>query len=324
MHIAGALVTMLSRLVVCVLLASGVSSITLAARAGAQTTAPGFGPALAERDLGRDARLLATNALMGAATASLLQWTRGQPVWPAVRRGALGGAIAYAGKRLVVERWPGAGLAGREVAAAGHSIVRNAAAGRGAWQQLIFPLGPLRVYVRPDSQTRLRARIDAPGMLYALLLGANGIPLDGRASWSSGAVVFRVPDKALTDLSGRCIAGLAFAGIVVLNDVSGRATDARSPIVAHERVHVLQSDQIFASLSEPTKQWLASHARWFRGVKRYADFNVVGLTALVPQAIWGDSTPWEREARSLTRQTFGDARGPADAESYWGCSAPEG
>jgi len=306
------------------LLAGAIAPCASSAQPGTENAQPfvrEYGVFVADQDLRRDARLLATNAALGAATAGLVRWMSGKPVLPGLAGGAAGGALAYAGKRIVVERWEGAGLVGRQVASVGHSIVRNAAEERALLARLILPLGPLRLYLRPDSATRLRARIDAPTAIYAVLLAANGNPLDARASLSSGALVFRVPDDPLSDLRGRCIPGLAFGGAIVLSDLTGLATDDRNPTFAHERVHVVQYDQLYATVGDPAEEWIGRRVGWFGRVKRWADFNATGLVAMVPQAVFNEWTPWEAEALAVTRQAFGNAPLPDAQTSHLGCSA---
>ena len=56
---------------------------------------------------------LSGNAALGGLTAALIQKLRGVSFWEAFVDGALGGAVAYAGKRIAVERFYGAGLVGR-------------------------------------------------------------------------------------------------------------------------------------------------------------------------------------------------------------------
>src|SRR5688500_18069440 len=109
-------------------------------------------------DPGAEIQLLAINAALGAVTAGFSQSVRGKPVLPAMRTGALGGALAHIGKRVAVERWSGAGLLGREIGAVGHSMIRNASDGRGAADQLILPLGPGRFHIQRGPPSRRPGR----------------------------------------------------------------------------------------------------------------------------------------------------------------------
>jgi hypothetical protein len=300
------------------------SLTSLAPEAGAQRRPdPPYGVFEAERSVGRDVRLMAANAAIGGATVGVRQWMRGRPVWPAVRGGLAGGALAYAGKRMAVERWRGAGFAGREVAAVGHSIVRNASEERPLLSRLMLPIGPLNLYVRPDSRTWLRARIDAPSVVAALLLGVTGNQLDGRASLSAGALVFRMRTVPMRDVAGDCVPGATFGSVIALSDVDGLATDSRNPIWAHERVHVLQYDQLFTTMGDPVEQWIARRSEGFGRFKRWADFNLSGVVALAPTVMFEDYTPWEQEARTVTQQTLGDAPVPGLAVLSRMCAGSE-
>jgi hypothetical protein len=289
-------------------------ALLLALTAPAVAAQPPYGHLNPDGDTGAEVRLLAINVAIGALTAGLYQWARGGRVLPAARTGAIGGAFAYAGKRVAVERWPAAGLVGREIGAVGHSLIRNGSDGRSAFDQLILPVGPVRFYVQPDSVSPIRLRVDLLTTVYAAMLAAAGRPLDINASFSSGALVFKVTDDPVIVGVGRCRSGLTLGGIVLLTDVSGLATDDRNPTWAHERVHIGQFDQLFTTLSDPAEEWLARNVRGGAKVKSYIDFNLVALALVIPMvAIRYENQPWEREAYRITRQTFGDA---ASAEDF--------
>ena len=103
--------------------------------------------------LASDVAFLGVNVALGGLSAALFQQLRGGSSWDAFLNGALGGAVAYAGRRLAVERFDGASLAGRQVAAVGTSIVRNASNGCGALDQLVLPFGFARLYLRRHDTT---------------------------------------------------------------------------------------------------------------------------------------------------------------------------
>src|SRR5688500_10942351 len=86
------------------------------------------------------------NALLSGVTAGVIQELRGGSFSDGFARGALGGVVIYAGKRVAMDRFAGAGLLGREVAAVGTSMVRNAADGVGLLDRVVLPVGPVRVY----------------------------------------------------------------------------------------------------------------------------------------------------------------------------------
>ena len=73
-----------------------------------------------------DVTFLGLNALTSGLSAGLLQVVRGESFTDGFARGALGGSVHYAGMRISAQRFDGAGLLGRQVSAAGISMVRNA------------------------------------------------------------------------------------------------------------------------------------------------------------------------------------------------------
>jgi hypothetical protein len=245
---------------------------------------------------GSDGIALAGNALIGGATAALRARLGGRPLLRAFATGAAGGAVTYAGKRIAIERWGGAGLVGREVAAVGSSVSANAGEGRGPLDRLVLPAGPVRVYLSTRGPGPvLRARVDLAAVSVAAYAAtARGSRFDAAASLSSGALVFRVPG-ALGDLPYEARHA---AGVVQLRD--GADPERVERAAAHERVHVLQYDQSFVLWAAPAEAAVMRRARWSRGLHRWVDIGVnapalAGLGAVVPYR----ARPWEAEAEYL-------------------------
>jgi len=65
---------------------------------------------------------LGVNALLGGLATVVQQAVRWELHWEDVLAGAAGGGVGYAGKVLAAERFFGAGLLGRQVAAMGASM----------------------------------------------------------------------------------------------------------------------------------------------------------------------------------------------------------
>jgi len=260
-------------------------------------------PARAQCDGCNEARggegvMLAGNALIGGATAAVRARMRGRPVLRAFAAGAAGGALTFAGKRIVVERFAGAGFVGREVAAIGTSVSANAMEGRQVMERLVLPVGPVRVYLAARGPgPALSARIDAAAVAAAAWAAATpGARFDAHESLSAGALVFRV-EKGL---DGGSYDGRHAAGVVLVRDAEDPARVARS--AAHERVHVLQYDQSFLLWSAPAEAKLMEGAGWSRSLHRWVDLGLnapalAGLGAVVPYRV----QPWEGEARYLAR-----------------------
>ena len=237
------------------------------------------------------------NGLIGGMTAGLVQKARGGSFQDGFTRGLLGGAVTYGGKRLAAQRFFGAGLAGREVAAVGSSMVRDAAAARPLLQRVMLPVGPLHLYVDRSRGVRMYAKVDAytlGWMTYAAL--KPELSWDAEASLSSGVPVFRVHDRLIVSGSdGAEAAGLTVAGTILLSDIRSLDTQAT---FAHERVHVLQNDQIFLLWTEPVERWVLGKLPGGRTLSRYVDLNASPAVTELLGDVFPDyhRKPWEMEA----------------------------
>lgn len=246
------------------------------------------------------ALVLAANTLIGGASSGIASAVRGESFWHGFRAGAVGGAVVFAGKRLAVEHFDGAGFAGRQLASVGSSITHNASVGNDLFGELMFPLGPTRLHLRTRARPVVHLRLDlysSAVLMHALL--DRRAELDVRRSLSSGAFVFwDSRDRADERWLAR-----ERAGLVRLNrDEWWRHADRHLEIEAHERVHVLQYDQshllVGAALQRLAVDLLPALDRGTRWID-------LGLEALVWAAansvIPYDQRPWEREAAALTR-----------------------
>ena len=241
--------------------------------------------------------VLALNAALGGVTAGLWQELSGGSFRDGFTGGALGGTVAYAGKRLAAESFPGAGLLGRQVGATGTSMVRNASDGRGLLDSLRLAVGPLRVYVDPGDPGHPRLEADLHELYWtAHGLAAGQYSLDGWESLSSGTAVFR-SDRALHDVDRRPIRGATLGGAVFLGPLDGEA--ARRTL-AHERGHVLQLDFLYGAWFRPLEDRLARTLPR-RGLVDRVDYDVLfmslqwGSTAVGWRDLLHAPLEWEGE-----------------------------
>jgi hypothetical protein len=229
------------------------------------------------------------NVLIGGLTGGVAQRWNGGSFWRGFSRGAAGGGLVFAGKQVTAARFTGAGVAGRQLAAVGSSVVNNAAAGRPALSRLVLPVGPVRVYAEPAAG-RAHAKLDLAGAA-AVAWGATrpGARLDLSSTLSSGAPVFRVSREW-----GHRAAHLA--GVVLVSESERQFSKA----LAHERVHVAQYDFASVVVGEPAESWIASEVPPLQRLYRYVDFGsavvlLSGLNRVVPD----QDKPWENEAHLL-------------------------
>jgi len=234
-----------------------LSTVAVSSRAQADLTPPG--QPRTPRWVGHFT-VFAANGLVGGLTAGIVQELRGGSFQDGFSRGFLGGALIYLGKRVTVGKWAGAGFAGREVAAIGTSVVRNASAAEPSLARIDLPLGPLpaRLGITVDDSRDLRLRLDivsAAWLLYGLL--EPRFELDVGEALSSGVPVFRAVGGSVLE-RGQPALGVAVARNIFLSDPTasggpvGTTPDpALRQTLHHERVHVLQQDFFLAAWSEP-------------------------------------------------------------------------
>jgi hypothetical protein len=250
--------------------------------------------------------VLSGNALLGGVSAGVLHRLRGGSFRDAFLRGLGGGAVIYGGKRIAVERFGGAGLVGRQVAAAGASMVRNAGEGRGALEELALPVGPARIYLQAESpRIRVRADLRTLGwMLYAI--HEPELRFDAAMSVSSGALVFLADDRLIVvgDTLHDHAHGITVPGVIALVNVPAFGRDVARRAFEHERVHVLQMDQIFMTMTGPAEERALRAIPGIRRIAPYVDVNLSGsLLNLIGSLFFEDylSRPWETEALYFSR-----------------------
>ena len=248
--------------------------------------------------------VLGANALLGALSAGIWQEIRGGSFRDGFTRGAFGGVIGYAGKRIVAYHFPGAGLLGREVSAVGHSIIRNAAEGRGTFSRVALPLlfFPARVQLG-DWGRDARVRVDALSLWYfAYGLIEPKLELDWGRSLSWGAAVFAT-DSLDFVTAGHVVPAQATLGTIFINRRLYAASAIES-VAAHERVHVAQADVIPLAWGDALDDWLEARVPGLGWISRYVAPNTLTAALLLPHA-WLQSDldhwhlPWELEAMAL-------------------------
>jgi hypothetical protein len=219
-----------------------------------------------------DAALLSINALASGVTAGALQHFRGESFADGFVRGALGGSVHYAGLRVGSQRFDGAGLLGRQVSAAGVSMVRNASDGRPLLERMFVPLGPLHLFVDLADGIAVQPKVNVSAL--TVLLSAMAEPAldwDAGATLSAGAPVFRVPGRRLIS-DGEEKGGFVAAGSIFLSDWPASQLPH---LFAHERAHVLQGDWLFLAWGDPMESWILERVPFGSTLYRYVDFDVL-------------------------------------------------
>lgn len=244
------------------------------------------------------------NALLGGLSAGILQELKDGSFRDGFLDGLLGGAVIYGGKRISAERFGGAGLVGRQVAAVGASIVRNSGEGRSRLEQVRLPVGPVWLHLQ-SSAPRVRATIDvytAGWMLRAIAEPA--LSFHTGMSVSAGALVFVTDNQVILSGTDTTHAlGIAEAGVLLIADIPAFGRQFARRTFEHERVHVLQMDQIFLTITDPIEDAAVDQLPYVRRLNRYVELNMSSLllrllNGQIPKHL---DRPWETEAIFFSR-----------------------
>lgn len=192
---------------------------------------------------------LSVNVLLGGLTGGVFQELRGGSFLDGFARGSLGGSSVYAGKRLSVESFAGAGLLGRQVAAVGSSVVRNASEGRPSLASIVLPVGPVHVHLSPTGADPTRISLDLADT-YWVVYGLLSPKLSFRPGWSlsNGAPVFEARNARLAP-GGDRVNGFTTGGVIFLST-------SRRRTLPHEVVHVIQVDFVSQAWTGRLDEWL--------------------------------------------------------------------
>lgn len=245
----------------------------------------------------REARMLGINAALGGLTAGVLNKLRGGDFSDAFLRGALGGTVTYGAKRIAVQHFDGAGFLARQVGSVGDSFVRNAAEGVPLLDRIYLPLWFVRLEVQPNAEERaVQPRVDlltAGWTVYSLF--DDDLTFDLGRSVSSGALVYGSAKEISRDEDGRVAIGATIGSVILLTEFDHRTLAERNRTFAHERIHVLQLDQVHSYWSGPFEEWglrsvgLDTPSRW-------VDLNLLPHFFVLYSGLSWDDRPWEIEA----------------------------
>lgn len=196
-----------------------------------------------------DVGVAGANTALSGIAAAVTAGIRGEDVYRAFLRGAVGGGVVFAGKRIAVERFDGAGLLGRELASVGTSVVGNAGAGRGWFEEVWLPVGPVWLQVSSGERRRVRLNLRDVGAT-AWAIHRPELEMDWSRSLSNGAITFVAPGHRIRSDS-RHADGVAIGGLILL----GVTPFDREVVQSHENVHVIQRDFMLQTLSRPVEAW---------------------------------------------------------------------
>ena len=270
-------------------------------------------PAAAQLSQEERARNLLANGAIGGTVAGVRALIAGKRDWRALVAGFGGGVLTGAGKQVAASRFTGAGFIGRQIGAAGTSLVYSATADTTVF---FAPLGPATLEVRPRSARRVRMRLNAAQVLTLVHAAGQGqTHLDAEATLWAGTPVFRRPRTRMPVSENTN--GFAMPGTVFLARDELRPGDMRRTVLPHEMVHVVQWDALNYLVALPAERAVVERLPGGRWLSRHVDLGVLG-----PLAVYGVAyhisyvhQPWEREAYLLTT---GSAQPPPLTHGHYG------
>lgn len=211
-----------------------------------------------DRVVDRSEFYLGLNMLIGGVSAAAQSFLTSSSATPreAFLKGALGGAVTHGGQRMVATGEAVLRLPGVQVAALGSNIARNAARGTAAFSELLFPLPPFYLRVRPGQNHPISVRLSGVGLvtigLAAMSADRHQARLDWKETLLTGAPVFRsisswiYPFEAAPGdacLHGDGCAGAAAGmhrGGITWYTTGGRSAAQSRHILTHEVLHLTQ------------------------------------------------------------------------------------
>lgn len=235
-----------------------------------------------------DVAVLGVNALVGGVVAGVGALLRGGDAGDAFLDGALGGAVVFAGKRVAIQGFDGAGLLGRMTGGVGSSMVAGAAESRPLLSEVWLPVGPLWLRARGSGGVPVRVSLRELGTL--VWAGTRDeLAFDVSESLSNGTPVFRAERHHLEH--GSRVGGIALGGVVLV----GRSDIPPERVRRHEMIHVLQHDFGQRALAHPAEAWLGRRllGRELPVVVGAVDLLLLGFYSVVGDAVEAEAYWWD-------------------------------
>lgn len=282
-----------------------------------------------DRLVDRPGFFLGLNMLIGGVSAFTQSFLSAEEVAPgrAFVGGALGGAVTFGGQALAGTGSPVLRLPGVQLASVGSSLARNAGRGVAPFSDLVFPLHPLYLRIRPGASDPVSVRVSAMSLASLAWAGAAAdrfqASLDWKQSLLSGGPVFRSrasyiypvgPAKAEECQHGDgCpggAAGLHRSGVTWYT-TGGRTPAQSAHVLTHEVLHLTQvnRDAILHAIpaSDATLRAAGGPLAWLsRYVVLDAYLPLTGLNQLLssalPPASGGAVRLYELEVDALLRR----------------------
>ena len=226
-------------------------------------------------------KTLGINVALGGLTGGVVQLAKGNSFFKGMLRGSAGGATVFLGKCIIARQTRIGDWVGLRTAAIGGSMIANASAGRGMFERIGIPLGPIRV--TRDGKT-----------------GRVGMKLDLA---ETGSIIYVARRPQSTFLWTKSLKhGLPiFEGATPADReiirVLSMGNDAPVQAYAHEIVHAAQGEFLVNAWQEPFEEAVLGKIPGGKTVARYVDIGMLyPLWNMLNHSYAHGDRPWEQEA----------------------------
>ena len=201
-----------------------------------------------ERDRAAHVRYLGLNVAIGATSAIARAVASGGSVREALAKGVVGGSLMSGGMELLGMESRSTRFAGLQLTAVGASVARNVGARTPMFSDIVLPIYPFFVRVRPGAPTPVTARVSmmSAARLLSVMTSGDRLRVDWHETLVTGAPVLGSPRWRLPSNScpSPCDGSFAQhnAGVVIYSASAGTDYDLRRTL-AHESVHRAQQSR---------------------------------------------------------------------------------
>ena len=238
------------------------------------------------------------NMVIAGATAGIGALISHRPVLKAFAIGAAAGAGVFVGKLSIATEGPVGAWGGRQIAAISSSVVANTMLGRKPFEEVVIPVGLVRLYITPATG-KVQPSLDFAGVVSTVAAARRpGTTFDAKESLRNGAIVFKQPWTS--DPPGNHVAGVLRIDDIPREVPRNGNNYVWPAVVSHELIHASQYDFVSIAWSKPLERAFFNRTAGGRTIVRYVDLgSMVPVWMAMNQLISPADRPWEREAQAL-------------------------
>ena len=229
-------------------------------------------------------KTLGINVALGGLTGGVVQLARGHSFFKGMLRGSAGGATVFLGKCIIARQTRIGDWVGLRTASIGGSMIANASAGRGLFEQIGIPLGPIRI-TRDDKTGRVGMKLDLAETGSIIYMARRP---HSTFSWTKSV------KHGLPIFEGGFYGDREIVRVLSMNSESSRSA------YVHETVHAAQGEFLVTAWQEPFEEAVLGVIPGGKTITRYFDIGMLyPLWNVLNHSIRHGDRSWEQEAEFL-------------------------